>query len=143
MKIVREGVEIELTHEERFAAYREQQAVFDVENISENFSWIKDQINESLWKVFDEEYLLESDEFLQRAAEISRDLQDSEDYSYTDAIVEAVRRTLAEMERFVVGQNHNTKDWFVYDNRADENVLSCDTEKEAWQYVFENFRTKE
>lgn len=143
MKIVREGVEIELTYEERLAAYHEQQAVFDADNISENFSWIKDQISESLLKSVNEEYLLKSDEFIQRAAEISRDLQDSEDYPYTYAMVEAVRRTLVEMERFVVGQNHNTKDWFVYDNRADKNVLSCDTEKEAWQYVFENFREKE
>ena len=37
MKIVREGIEIELTYEERLAAYHEQQAVFDAENISENF----------------------------------------------------------------------------------------------------------
>ncbi len=38
-------------------------------------------------------------------------------------------------ERYVVGQDFNTKDWFVYDNVRDENVCWAKTEEEANLYV--------
>lgn len=38
-------------------------------------------------------------------------------------------------ERYVIGQDFNTKDWFVYDNETDKNVCWCDTEEKAKGYV--------
>lgn len=37
-------------------------------------------------------------------------------------------------ERYVIGQDFNTKDWFVYDNETDRNIW-FDTEEQAMQYV--------
>ena len=42
------------------------------------------------------------------------------------------------MERYVIGQDFNTKDWFVYDNETNRNVCWCDTKEEAERYVDEN-----
>ena len=39
------------------------------------------------------------------------------------------------MERYVIGKDFNTKDWFVYDNETDTNICWCDTEEEAIQFV--------
>jgi hypothetical protein len=38
------------------------------------------------------------------------------------------------MERYVIGMDFNTKDWFVYDNETDRYTY-CRTEDEAKQYV--------
>lgn len=34
-------------------------------------------------------------------------------------------------ERYVIGQDFNTKDWFVYDNIEDRNVCWAESEDEA------------
>lgn len=38
-------------------------------------------------------------------------------------------------ERYVIGQDFNTKDWFVYDNETSHNICFCDTEEEAKEFV--------
>jgi len=38
-------------------------------------------------------------------------------------------------ERYVVGQQFNTKDWFVYDKNLDRIICYCDTEGEAKEYI--------
>ena len=40
-------------------------------------------------------------------------------------------------ERYVLGQDFNTKDWFVYDNKTNRNIGWCNTEEEAKQFVKE------
>ena len=40
-----------------------------------------------------------------------------------------------ENERYVIGKEPNTKDWFVYDNETDEYIQWCDTEQEASEFV--------
>ena len=37
-------------------------------------------------------------------------------------------------ERYVIGKDFNTKDWFVYDNDTDRNICRG-TEEEVRQYV--------
>lgn len=39
------------------------------------------------------------------------------------------------MERYVIGQDFNTKDWFVYDDENDTNVCWCETEEQAKEFV--------
>ena len=38
-------------------------------------------------------------------------------------------------ERYIVGRNPNTKDWFVYDNLTDRDVYLAETEDEANDYI--------
>ena len=38
-------------------------------------------------------------------------------------------------ERYIIGKDFNTKDFFVYDNETDRYVCWCDTEEEAEEYV--------
>ncbi len=95
MKIIRGGKEYELTFEERLQAYHEQQLIFDCDNISENLSWIMDRLGSDRPNIEADE-LTDNDDFVKKAAEISRDLQDGEDMNFSDALVEAVRRVLKE-----------------------------------------------
>ena len=39
------------------------------------------------------------------------------------------------MEKYIIAQDFNTKDWFVYDNETNRNICWCKTEKEAQTYV--------
>lgn len=39
------------------------------------------------------------------------------------------------MERYVIGKDFNTKDWWVYDNETDKYICRCDTKEEAMKYV--------
>lgn len=39
------------------------------------------------------------------------------------------------MDRYVIGKDFNTKDWFVFDNETDRNICWCDTEEEAIEFV--------
>lgn len=39
------------------------------------------------------------------------------------------------MERYVIGQDFNTKDWFIYDNETGHNVYWCGSEEEAIAHV--------
>lgn len=38
-------------------------------------------------------------------------------------------------ERYVIGEDFNTKDWFVYDNETDSYICYCDTKEEAEEFV--------
>lgn len=38
-------------------------------------------------------------------------------------------------ERYIIGQDFNTKDWFIYDSIMSRNVCWCQTETEAKKYV--------
>lgn len=42
---------------------------------------------------------------------------------------------MMENERYVIGKDFNTKDWFVYDNETNTNICICDTEEEAREFV--------
>ena len=35
------------------------------------------------------------------------------------------------MERYIIGQDFNTKNWFVYDNETNYDICFCNTEEEA------------
>ena len=39
------------------------------------------------------------------------------------------------MNRYVIGQDFNTKDWWIYDNNTNQYIYFFDTEKEAEEYV--------
>ncbi len=94
MTIYRDSKPIELTPKERREAYQEQQAVYDCQNIKDNLGWILETINteRSEWE------LIENQDFVDKAAKYSRDLQDSGDMNYTAAIAEGVRKAIREME---------------------------------------------
>lgn len=94
MNIVRDGKSYELTPDEIREAYTEQQTIYDRQNISDNLQWIIEGEN---LKYSDDE-LQGNQEFLDFAAECSRNLQDSEDMSFTAAIIEGVKRAVQRME---------------------------------------------
>ena len=39
------------------------------------------------------------------------------------------------MDRYVIGQDYNTKDWFIYDNETGWNICWCDTEQECIDHI--------
>lgn len=39
--------------------------------------------------------------------------------------------------RFIIGRDFNTKDWWIYDDKRDFVVCWCDTEKEAQEIADE------
>lgn len=41
------------------------------------------------------------------------------------------------MERYIVGQDFNTKDWFVYDNETNRNICWCDSEEDGIKFIKE------
>lgn len=94
MTIYRNGVPIDLTSEERREAYKEQQEFYDRQNIKDNLDWILETVNTE----YNEWELIENQEFVDEAAKYSRNLQDSEDMSFTAAMTEGVRRAIREME---------------------------------------------
>ncbi len=85
MKIIREGKEIELTKEELFNAYLEQENLFDVQNIEDNMECYLDE---------DEFDMLKGNEnFIEEAANELRRNQDKYDMDYENAIREAFEET--------------------------------------------------
>ena len=42
------------------------------------------------------------------------------------------------MERYVIGKDINTKDWFIYDDETERVICWCDTEEEAKEFVLKN-----
>lgn len=46
-----------------------------------------------------------------------------------------IRGAISEAERYVIGKDFNTKDWFVYDNTTDRNMCYCNSEEEAQMFV--------
>ena len=94
MTIYRDSKPIELTSQERLEAYQEQQAVYDCQNIKDNLSWILDIVDAE----YSEYELIENQNFIDRAARHSRELQDDGDMSFTAALTEGVRRSIREMK---------------------------------------------
>lgn len=85
MKIIREGKEIELTKEELFNAYLEQENLFDIQNIEDNMECYLDE-NE-----FD--MLKGNENFIEETANELRRNQDKYDMDYENAIREAFEET--------------------------------------------------
>jgi len=83
MKIIREEKEFELTREELFDAYLEQEYLFDVQNIKDN---MKDYLNEKEY-----ELLLNNKEFIEEAASELRRNQNKYNMDYENAISEAFK----------------------------------------------------
>ena len=94
MTIYRDSKPIELTSKERLEAYQEQQAIYDCQNIKDNLSWILDIVDAE----YSEYELIENQNFIDRAARHSRELQDDGDMSFTAALTEGVRRSIREMK---------------------------------------------
>lgn len=42
--------------------------------------------------------------------------------------------------RFEIGRDFNTKDWWVYDNELDRYICYCDSEEEAEKFVVDKFK---
>lgn len=85
MKIIREGKEIELTREELFNAYLEQENLFDVQNVEDNMECYLDE---------DEFNILKDNKvFIEETANELRRNQDKYDMDYENAIREAFEET--------------------------------------------------
>lgn len=85
MKIIREEKEIELTREELFNAYIEQENIFDIQNIEDN---MEKYLNESEYDL-----LKNNKQFVEDAASELRRNQDKYDMDYENAIREAFEET--------------------------------------------------
>lgn len=85
MKIIREGKEIELTREELFNAYLEQENIFDIQNIEDNMENYLDESEYDLLK--------DNKEFIEDTANELRRNQDKYDIDYENAIREAFEET--------------------------------------------------
>lgn len=81
MQIVRDGKEIELTKDELFKAYMEQENIFDVQNIEDNMENYLDESEYDLLK--------DNKEFIEEAANVLRRNQDKYDMDYENSIREA------------------------------------------------------
>lgn len=81
MKIIREGKEIELTREELFNAYLEQENLFDIQNIEDNMECYLDEDEFDILK--------DNKDFIKETANELRRNQDKYDMDYENAIREA------------------------------------------------------
>lgn len=81
MKIIRDGKEIELTKDELFKAYMEQENIFDIQNIEDNMENYLDESEYDLLK--------DNKEFIEEAANELRRNQDKYDMDYENSIREA------------------------------------------------------
>ena len=81
MTIIREGKEIELTKEELFKAYMEQENVFDIQNIEDNMENYLDESEYDLLK--------DNKQFIDDTASELKRNQDKYDMDYENAIREA------------------------------------------------------
>ena len=79
MKIVRDGKEIELTDEELFRAYQEQERIYDMQNIEDNMAAYLDEK--------EHEKLEDNQSFIEKAAGILRERLD-EGWNYDNALSE-------------------------------------------------------
>ena len=95
MKITRNGQDIELTPDEPFQAYLEQESIFDRQNVKDN---LKERLDE-----LDRSYLYpklkKDDDFINTAASELRRNQDKYDMDYLSALEEAFRTTLRKWEK--------------------------------------------
>lgn len=81
MKIIRDGKEIELTKDELFNAYMEQENIFDIQNIEDHMENYLDESEYDLLK--------DNKEFIEEAANELRRNQDKYDMDYENSIREA------------------------------------------------------
>lgn len=95
MIIERRGRHWKLTDAELLEAYQEQQAIYDRQDITDNLSWILDGCPDCKHSEID---LKENQKFIALAANYSRDMQNSEDMSFTVAMTEGVKKAISEME---------------------------------------------
>lgn len=84
MLIVRDGKEIELTSEELFRAYEEQERIYDMQNIEDN---MEEYLDENEY-----EKLKNNRGFIEKAASVLRERQD-EGWTYDHALSEAYNET--------------------------------------------------
>ncbi len=84
MKIFRDGKEIELTKEELFNAYKEQEGIFDIQNIKDNMEYYLDESHETL---------IGNKDFIEEAASELRRNLDKYDMDYENAISSALKNT--------------------------------------------------
>lgn len=87
MKIIRDGKEIELTSDELFLAYQEQERLFDIQNIEDNMS------GGYLKEIDEDEYeaLRNNKEAIEYAADVLRRNQDKTDMDYDHALEDAFK----------------------------------------------------
>lgn len=85
MKIIRDGKEIELTKDELFKAYMEQENIFDIQNIEDNMENYLEEPEYDLLK--------DNKEFIEETANELRRNQDKYDMDYENAIREAFDET--------------------------------------------------
>lgn len=83
MKIIRDGKEIELTSNELFNAYCEQERIFDIHNIEDNM--------ENYLDVSEYDLLKDNREFIEETASELRRNQDKYDMDFENAIREAFK----------------------------------------------------
>lgn len=90
MKIIRNGKEIELTADEIFRAYLEQERIYDIQNIKDNASSYLDE----------PEYrsLMDSEAVINKAADILRIDQDKYNMDFENALEEAYAFVRKNME---------------------------------------------
>lgn len=89
MKIIRNGKEIELTDEELFSAYKEQENKYDLQNIEENMAYYLSETEYSI--------LRDNSEFINEAANKLRINQDKYSMSYERALNEAFESAKAKL----------------------------------------------
>jgi len=95
MEIKKNGKKWKLTSKELLEAYQEQQAIYDRQDITDNLSWILDGLPDCEHSESD---LKKNQKFIELAADYSRNMQNSEDKSFTVAMTEGVKKAIAEME---------------------------------------------
>lgn len=95
MKITRNGQDIELTSDEVFQAYLEQESIFDRQNVENN---LKEQLN-GLGRPCLYPKLKKDDNFISTTAFELRHNQDNYNMDYPSALEEAFRITLKKWEK--------------------------------------------
>lgn len=85
MKIIREDKEIELTPEELFEAYQEQQRIYDTQNIENNMA---EYLDSDIY-----EQLKNNAVYIAETTDLFRSYLDESEMSYEFAVREAIRDT--------------------------------------------------
>lgn len=85
MKIIREGKEIELTPEELYEAYKEQQEIYDTQNIENN---MVEYLDSDIY-----EQLKNNAAYIEEATDLFRSYLEESEMSYEFAVREAIRDT--------------------------------------------------
>lgn len=97
MEIYRDGKVIELTEQEVFSAYEEQENIYDMENVRENM--------ENYLDLGSYLKLKENQEFIEEAAYLLRTYLDKNSMDYEFAIAEAIKDAAKSIHRRKVGKD--------------------------------------